>query len=98
MLSTEKINIYKKHSGNIDSWARLYENKYERKAMNDDDWGVIDSFIQDIQLIEREMASKNYEEKVLNRIKKLCDSQETIDALYALAKPKPKKKWFTFWK
>jgi len=51
MITLEKIKIYKRYSGNIDSWAKSGSKK-EKLFMNIDDWYAIDGLIQDFYLMK----------------------------------------------
>ena len=47
MITEDKIKIYKRYKGDIDSWARAGSKK-EKLIMIDNDWYMIDGFIQDL--------------------------------------------------
>ena len=70
MITIEKLNIYKKYSGQIDFFERLSSSN-EKLIIKDDDWHLIDGFIQDFEMIDKGLTSKEYE---INIKKKLLDS------------------------
>ncbi len=83
MITQDKIKIYKKYSGDIDSWARSGSKK-EKLVMNDDDWYVIDGLIQDFSLVKKGLTSLTFGNDLNNKLKEKCDSEETIEALKAI--------------
>ncbi len=84
MITKGKIAIYRHYRGDIDGWARA--GTVEQKAiMTDKDWLVIESCVQDIKLAKNGLASKSYVALIYDRLHEICDSQETIDELKAIA-------------
>ncbi len=83
MITQDKIKIYKRYSGDIDSWMRSGSKK-EKLVMNDDDWYIIDGLIQDFSLVEKGLASLTFNNDLNNRLKENCDSEKTIQALKAI--------------
>jgi hypothetical protein len=53
MITLSKIKIYKRFNGDIDGWARTGTNE-EKSIIDDNDWFLIDAFIQDIGLVKRD--------------------------------------------
>ncbi|MBX9449612.1 MAG: hypothetical protein KL787_07850 [Taibaiella sp.] len=84
MITIDKIKIYTRFNGDVDGWARV-GTKEERSIMNDKDWVLIETFIQDINLVKKGLASDSFIHSINDRLRKNCDSQETIDSLKALA-------------
>lgn len=83
MLTIEKLNIYKKYSGDIDLWARL-RKKNEISLMNDNDWKLIDDLIQSLELIKKNVASENFKFQTFERIQAVCEDEETQNSLKSL--------------
>ncbi len=83
MITQDKIKIYKRYSGDVDSWARSGSKK-EKLVMNDDDWYIIDGLIQDFSLVKKGLTSLTFSNDLNNRLKENCDSEETIQALKAI--------------
>jgi len=76
----DKINIYKRLNGDVDGWARI-GTKEEKSIMNDNDWFLIESFIQDINLVNKGLASDSFKDSINERLNENCDSEETIQAI-----------------
>lgn len=80
MTMTNKINInrlkiYRNYGGDIDGLFRMV-NKSDLDAFGsdlDDIWGKITSFTQDVELIEKGLVSKEYQDKSIEAIKSGCD-------------------------
>ena len=53
--------------------------------MSDEDFFLIDNFIQDIGLISKNLSSKEFEENAEEKLKENCDRQDTIAELKRLA-------------
>lgn len=84
MITQDKIKIYKKYSGDIDSWARGGSKK-EKLVMKDNDWYIIDVLIQDLTLVNKGLTSVTFSDSLDNRLKENCNSKEAIQALIALS-------------
>jgi hypothetical protein len=83
MITQDKIKIYTKYGGDIDNWARSGSKK-EKLVMNDNDWYLIDSLIQDLTLIKNGLAALSFHSDVNYKLKENCDSEETIQMLKAM--------------
>lgn len=83
MLTIEKLNIYKKYSGDIDLWARLGK-KNEILLMNDDDWKLIDDLVQSLELIKKNVASENFKKETFDRIQAVCRNEEAQKILNSI--------------
>lgn len=84
MITVDKIKIYKRFNGDVDGWARI-GSKEEKSIMNDEDWFLIEGFIQDINLVKKGLASDTFMNLINERLKEKCDSQETIQEIKELA-------------
>jgi hypothetical protein len=87
MLTLNKIQIYSRYNGDIDSWVRN-NSREELTALTDEDWCLIDGFIQDLKLVELGLISMEYNNSLKVKLIKNCDSQETINAIIKLARKK----------
>jgi len=74
MITQGKIKIYKKYSGNIDSWARSGSKK-EKLIMTDNDWYIIDELIQDMSLAKKELASPTFTNDLNNRLNEYLNQE-----------------------
>jgi len=83
MITQDKIKVYKRFDGDIDSWARS-GSKNEKLVMNDGDWYMIEELIQDLSLVEKGLASVTFNNDLSNRLTENCDSEKTIQALKAI--------------
>jgi hypothetical protein len=83
MINIEKIKIYVRYQGDIDSWARGGSKK-EQAIMSDADWYLIESLLQDIALVHGGYASLEFEKTVRERLNQNSDSVETIAYLEEL--------------
>ncbi|HEX8576638.1 MAG TPA: hypothetical protein VF677_10140 [Flavobacterium sp.] len=80
MITQDKIKIYKRYNGDIDSWARSGSKK-EKLVMNDNDWYLIDGLIHDYSLVKKGLTSSSFSNNLNDKLKENCDSEETIKAL-----------------
>ncbi|MBO9202146.1 MULTISPECIES: hypothetical protein [Niastella] len=80
MITLDKVKIYQRFNGDVDRWARG-GTKEERSIMNDSDWFLIDSFIQDGNLVRKGLAADSFMDSVNERLNENCDSEETIQAI-----------------
>lgn len=80
MITENKIKLYNKYSGNIDGWARN-NSKKELAIMSDDDWFLIDGFIQDLTLVKNGLVSLEFNNSLNDRLKENCDTEETINKI-----------------
>ena len=84
MITEEKITIFKRHDGDIDSWTRCASKK-EKSIMSDKDWCIIDALIQDIFIVEKGLASSVFRDNLSLKLKETCDNISTINQLKGLA-------------
>jgi len=77
MITKEKIHIYNKFKGNIDSWTRTGSKK-EQTIMTDGDWYLIDSLLQDIQIVSKGLSSNEFSINLQNRLIENCENEEII--------------------
>jgi hypothetical protein len=80
VITIDKIKIYQRFNGDIDGWARV-GTKEEKSIMNDNDWFLIEGFIQDINLVKKGLASNTFLKSINERLEEHCDSEETIQAI-----------------
>jgi hypothetical protein len=80
MISIDKIKIFCKYQGDIDFWARSGSKK-EKLIIDDNDWYIIDTLIQDMLLVRKGLSTKEFKENLDNKLKELCSDQEVIKQL-----------------
>jgi hypothetical protein len=84
MITENKIKVFNKYNGDINSWVKSGSKK-EESIMSDHEWYLIESFIQDIRIIKKGLASKENSENLNKNLVENCDSVETINQLKNLA-------------
>ena len=84
MITTEKLIIYEKYEGNSDLLEYTATDS-ERNQFSDNGWMEIEGLIQDVNLIKKGLVSKDYENRVNEKINNLCDSVNTIELLHEIA-------------
>jgi hypothetical protein len=84
MITLEHLKIYFSYKGDGDGFVR-HATPFEKKIMNYEDWIMIDSFIQDIVIINNGFASKYYIKKNYEKMLQNCDSEITINELKSIA-------------
>ena len=84
MVTEEKIKIFKRYDGNIDSWAKSGSIK-EKLVMTDDDWYTIDAFIQDLFIVKKGLASIEFKDTLNVKLRLNCNGENTINQLNQLA-------------
>ena len=84
MITKEKLEIYSKYGGIIDGLSHVGTEE-QKKLFSDDDWSIIDDFVQDIIIVKNKLASTGYAENLQNRLIENCSSKEVIDLLMQIA-------------
>jgi hypothetical protein len=72
MITKQKIEIYKKFHGASDGFVRV-GSRAEKELMPYDDWALIDSVLQDLELIEKGLASKDFKNHIDTKLKENFD-------------------------
>ena len=75
MINIERLKIYRSYGGDIDGVLRI-NNKADLDAFApnmSNIWAKITSVIQDMALIEKGLASKEYANEIINEMKVFCD-------------------------
>lgn len=80
MLTVKKIEIYSRYQGEIDAWVRN-NSKKELAIMSDEDWYLIDGFIQDLTLVKNGVVSKEFSDSLNTKLHENCDNEETINKI-----------------
>ncbi len=83
MITQEKLNIYKKYSGNMESWDRFGKKK-DKRIMPYKEWEMIDELIQNLELVEKGLASVDFKLQTLKKLSQACDSEKTQQELVSL--------------
>ena len=77
MITLEKVQIFFKYNGDIDSWVRSGSRK-EKLIMADNDWYVIGGLLQDLFLIKKGLTSESFNLALNSKLLEICDGKETI--------------------
>ena len=83
MITIDKLKIYKSYDGDIDGWARRMNRNDER--ISSEDWYLIDSLIQDLLIVQKGLASKQFAENVDRKLLENLQDGSTIIYLKSLA-------------
>ena len=83
MLTINKLKIYSSYKGDIDGYARMMINKVPE--ISDKEWSLIDNFLQDLLLANRGKASESFRNKLFQKLKENCETQEVINKLIQLS-------------
>jgi hypothetical protein len=87
MINENKLKIFEKYDGDIDSWVRSGSKK-EKSIMTDGDWYNIDAFIQDLSLVKKGLTSFEFNNVLISKFKENCDSEGAINQLKKIADKK----------
>lgn len=82
IINIDRLRIYRHYGGDIDRLLKMGK-KPDLDAFGsdlDEIWAEISSLSQDIELIEEGLVTKEYAEKIIEKIKSLCD-QLALDEL-----------------
>ncbi len=72
MITTEKLKVFNSYGGDIDGLARVGRD-HEKALFDNDDWYIISSFYQDIELIKNRLAAQTYIDQTIDKLKLNCD-------------------------
>ena len=72
MITTEKLKIFEKYKGDNDAFARV-GRETEKSILTDSEWQLIDSFNQNIVLINKGLSSSDFNSKTITQIKNSTD-------------------------
>ena len=84
MITLRHIEIYKTYQGDGDGFVRCAAAE-EAHIMKYNEWAFIDNMMQDFKLIKGGYASQTYVKAINEKLQENCDSEETIQALKAIA-------------
>ncbi len=87
MITKAKLQVYNAFAGDIDSWIRL-GSELQKSILDDNEWMLIDNFIQDLSLVNKGLVSYRFSENLKSVLDENCEQGETIHELKKLAAPK----------
>ncbi len=65
MITEQKLEIFKRYQGDIDGFSRGGKNN-EKNLFDEKDWSLIDSVLQDLKLVNAELCSSEYKERLIS--------------------------------
>jgi hypothetical protein len=77
MITKQKIQIFERCKGDRDEFARMGSDK-EKELFENHDWFLIDSFLQDIELINKGLSSVDYITQRIAEMKASCDEESFV--------------------
>jgi hypothetical protein len=83
MITSEKLAIYRKYSGDIDGWARMAVQ--QDRAITGAEWTAITNLLQELSAYKRGLASERYGKQVRDKVKELAADDEVARQLLELA-------------
>lgn len=83
MITIKKLEIYNKYSGDIEGWDR-FGKREDKKKLTYEEWELIDELIHGLELIDKGLASDGFKSQVLNKLREVCDTQQTENKLKIL--------------
>ena len=84
MLTSEKVEIFKRYKGYYDGYHTQCNNLV--KVISDDEWILLNNLMQDIFLVRNGLSAKSFKNSINERLVKNCDTQETINLIFELEK------------
>ena len=75
------LDEYRRYGGDIDAWARQDKSN----TLSDDEWYLIEDIIQDLIIVKRGCASKNFQSELQNKLKEVVESEKVVSELQKMA-------------
>ncbi len=84
MITLLKLNEYKKYHGSYDGFY-IQKIKTNTNLNSDSDWNLIENLLQDIVIIQNQLASEDFTKNVNKRLLENCDNLDIIEQMKVLA-------------
>jgi len=84
MLTSEKVEIFKRYKGNYDGYH--FQSNGQLEVISGDEWSLLNNLMQDIYLIRNGVAAKSFEITVKEELLKNCNTQKTINLIFEVEK------------
>lgn len=94
MITEAGLAVYRSFDGDIDGLARV-GTATQKALLSEQEWGVNDSLLQDLLLVEQGLVSAEYAAGLQQRLVRHCSSQEVTSSLQAMAQPKKPGRFFS---
>lgn len=85
MITTEKLQEYSQYNGSFDGFY-MQKVKNGTNIATESEWYLIDKLIQEVELVNKNLASDTFANKLENKLQNHCDNQKTIEMLKQMAK------------
>lgn len=85
MITRKKIEIFKKFNGDIDHLARV-GTAQDKMDISDEDWGLIHSFLQDLELVDKDLVADSFAKSLDVRLKENLESEAILQELKRINK------------
>ena len=85
MITLRQIEIFKKFNGDIDHFSRIGSAK-EKLGFSDNDWSLIASFVQDLELVKKGLAAESFIKNLDLQLKQNLESEAVLVKLKSITK------------
>ncbi len=85
MLTLKHLYIYQSYDGDVEGFTRSAK-KWENAVMAYNDWTLIESLVQDIRLVDRNLAAAPFAMQLEIKLRDSCDGEEVVLQLKSMAK------------
>lgn len=80
MITLEKLKVFEKYGGDPDGLIRVGSER-EKDILDEDGWHKIDVLTWEIYLVNAGLASKEFEQRVKNKMNELVKSPEAKEKI-----------------
>ena len=84
MITTEKLRIHQRYSGDIDGWARV-GSASEKQNMTDQDWRDIDELLQRLSLEKNVPVAESFCAETAQLLVERVSDHAVVEQLKSLA-------------
>ncbi|MFY7665155.1 hypothetical protein [Flavobacterium sp.] len=85
MITLRKVKIFQKFNGDIDHFARIGKT-HDKEEISDRDWLLIESLLQDLELVANGLAADTFIKRLDERIKENLESEVVLQELERMNK------------
>ncbi len=86
MITMEKVRIYEKYDGDVDTWARA--SKLTEQSITDQDWQCIGEIVQSLFISESGQANAEFEAHARARAIDATRDERVYERLIEIARTK----------
>ncbi len=84
MITVNKLKEYEEYQAYYDGFY-FQKVKYGKNLISDMEWKLVGDLTQDIRLVQRNLASKEFANKLSLKMKESCDSPDAIKYMEEIA-------------